>query len=49
MEADISFLDQTDLDIIAALQVAPRVPANSLGEVLGVPTSTITRRLNRLQ
>ena len=49
MEADISFMDETDLDIVAALQVAPRVPANSLGEILGVPTSTITRRLNRLQ
>jgi DNA-binding Lrp family transcriptional regulator len=42
-------MDDTDLDIIAALQVAPRVPANALGEILGVPTSTITRRLNRLQ
>lgn len=42
-------MDETDLDIVAALQVAPRVPANSLGEILGVPTSTITRRLNRLQ
>ncbi|MFK0002695.1 Lrp/AsnC family transcriptional regulator [Paenarthrobacter sp. NPDC090522] len=42
-------LDETDLDIIAALQVAPRVPANALGEILGVPTSTITRRLKRLQ
>lgn len=42
-------MDQTDLDIIAALQVAPRVPANSLGEILAVPTTTITRRLNRLQ
>jgi DNA-binding Lrp family transcriptional regulator len=49
VEADISFMDETDLDIVAALQVAPRVPANSLGEILGVPTSTITRRLNRLQ
>ncbi|MEO5314695.1 Lrp/AsnC family transcriptional regulator [Pseudarthrobacter sp. CC12] len=38
-----------DQDIIAALQIAPRVPANALGEILGVPTSTITRRLNRLQ
>ncbi len=49
VEADISLMDDTDLDIVAALQVAPRVPANSLGEILGVPTSTITRRLNRLQ
>lgn len=49
VEASISFMDETDLDIVAALQVAPRVPANSLGEILGVPTSTITRRLNRLQ
>jgi DNA-binding Lrp family transcriptional regulator len=31
------------------LQIAPRVPANALAEILGVPTSTITRRLNRLQ
>src|SRR3954453_14083481 len=42
-------MDDTDLDIIAALQIAPRVPANALGKILGVPTSTITRRLNRLQ
>lgn len=49
VEADISLIDETDLDIIAALQTAPRVPANALSEILGVPTSTITRRLNRLQ
>ncbi|MFS0717886.1 Lrp/AsnC family transcriptional regulator [Arthrobacter sp. 1P04PC] len=42
-------MDETDLDIIAALQVAPRVPANALADILSVPTSTITRRLNRLQ
>lgn len=42
-------MDETDLDIVAALQVAPRVPANSLGEILEIPTSTIARRLNRLQ
>ena len=44
-----SRMDDTDHDIVAALQIAPRVPANALGEILGVPTSTITRRLKRLQ
>lgn len=42
-------MDETDLDIVAALQLAPRVPANSLGEILGIPTSTIARRIKRLQ
>lgn len=42
-------MDETDLDIVAALQHAPRVPANALAEILDEPTSTITRRLNRLQ
>ncbi|MFL4473928.1 Lrp/AsnC family transcriptional regulator [Paeniglutamicibacter sp. MACA_103] len=49
MQADTPLMDQTDLDVVAALQIAPRVPANILGEILGTPTSTITRRLNRLQ
>lgn len=44
-----SRLDETDHDLVAALQIAPRVPANALGEILGVPTSTVTRRLKRLQ
>ncbi|MFD1846751.1 Lrp/AsnC family transcriptional regulator [Arthrobacter flavus] len=42
-------MDQTDLDIVAALQIAPRVPANALADILGEPASTITRRLKRLQ
>lgn len=49
MKAAAARMDDTDLDIVAALQVAPRVPAKALGEILGVPTSTITRRLKRLQ
>lgn len=42
-------MDSTDLDILAALQVAPRIPANALASIIGEPTSTITRRLARLQ
>lgn len=42
-------MDQTDLDIVAALQIAPRVPATVLAEILHEPASTITRRLKRLQ
>jgi DNA-binding Lrp family transcriptional regulator len=41
--------DAVDLDIVAALQVAPRVPATSLAEILEQPTTTVTRRLKRLQ
>ena len=49
MKAAAAVMDDTDLDIVAALQVAPRVPATALGEILDVPTSTINRRLKRLQ
>lgn len=42
-------LDGTDLDLVAALHVAPRVPTAALAEIIGVPTSTASRRLARLQ
>ena len=42
-------LDETDLDIAAALHIAPRVPTAALAELLGIPTSTASRRLARLQ
>lgn len=45
----ISLLDDTDLDIVAALHIAPRVPTAALADVLGIPTSTLSRRLARLQ
>lgn len=42
-------LDETDLDIVAALHIAPRVPTAALAEILGIPTSTASRRLLRMQ
>lgn len=42
-------LDETDLDIVAALHIAPRVPTAALADILGIPTSTASRRLARLQ
>ncbi|SDH59185.1 Lrp/AsnC family transcriptional regulator [Agrococcus jejuensis] len=42
-------LDETDLDIVAALHIAPRVPTAALAEILGIPTSTASRRLTRMQ
>ncbi|WP_245646358.1 Lrp/AsnC family transcriptional regulator [Nocardiopsis trehalosi] len=42
-------LDDLDLDLVAALQRAPRAPINVLAEVLGSSPSTIGRRLQRLQ
>lgn len=42
-------LDEVDLDIVAALHVAPRVPIAALAEVLEIPTSTAARRLARMQ
>ncbi|GAB3528368.1 Lrp/AsnC family transcriptional regulator [Arthrobacter monumenti] len=42
-------MDSADLDIVAALQIAPRVPANALAGILDEPASTVTRRLKRLQ
>lgn len=41
--------DPISLDIVAALQVAPRVPASKLAEILDQPTTTVTRKLKRLQ
>ncbi|MFC3995284.1 Lrp/AsnC family transcriptional regulator [Nocardiopsis sediminis] len=42
-------LDDLDLDLVAALQRAPRAPINVLADVLGSSASTIGRRLHRLQ
>ncbi|GAA2094670.1 hypothetical protein GCM10009801_62980 [Streptomyces albiaxialis] len=42
-------LDDADLDLVAALQRAPRAPLSLLGEVLGVSPSTAGRRLARLE
>ncbi|ROR66838.1 Lrp/AsnC family transcriptional regulator [Agrococcus jenensis] len=44
-----ALLDATDLDIVAALHIAPRVPTAVLADVLGMPTSTANRRLARMQ
>ncbi|PSK99009.1 AsnC family transcriptional regulator [Murinocardiopsis flavida] len=41
-------LDDLDLDLIAALQVAPRAPANVVADVLGASASTVGRRIQRL-
>ncbi|MDP9886075.1 DNA-binding Lrp family transcriptional regulator [Sinomonas atrocyanea] len=41
--------DPVSLDIVAALQIAPRVPAAKLAEILEQPTTTVTRKLKRLQ
>ncbi|QIS11006.1 Lrp/AsnC family transcriptional regulator [Nocardia arthritidis] len=42
-------LDDVDLDLVAALQLAPRAPVNVLAEVIGSSPSTITRRMTRLR
>ncbi|MEU9795217.1 Lrp/AsnC family transcriptional regulator [Streptomyces sparsogenes] len=42
-------LDDADLDLVAALQVAPRAPLSALAEVLGASASTLGRRLARLE
>ncbi|MGW7293107.1 Lrp/AsnC family transcriptional regulator [Streptomyces xiamenensis] len=42
-------LDATDLDLVAALQIAPRTPVNALAAVLGASPSTVARRLARLR
>ncbi|MBL1101544.1 Lrp/AsnC family transcriptional regulator [Streptomyces coffeae] len=44
-----SKLDNVDLDLVAALQVAPRAPLSALADVLGISASTISRRLSRLE
>ncbi|MFC7330912.1 Lrp/AsnC family transcriptional regulator [Marinactinospora rubrisoli] len=41
-------LDDLDLDLIAALQHAPRAPVNVLADVLGSSPSTVKRRMHRL-
>ncbi|MFC4565980.1 Lrp/AsnC family transcriptional regulator [Nocardiopsis mangrovi] len=47
--ADAGLLDETDLDLVAALQVAPRAPVNALAEAVDSSPSTIARRLARLR
>ncbi len=42
-------LDAEDLDLVAALQVSPRAPLARLAEVLGWSSSTVSRRLARLE
>lgn len=45
---DSSKVDETDLSLIHALQINPRVTWTRLGEVLDVDPSTLTRRWSRL-
>lgn len=42
-------LDDADLDLVAALQLAPRAPLNVVADVLGTSASTVSRRMHRLQ
>ncbi len=42
-------LDDTDLDIVAALQIAPRGPVNVIAEIIGLKPSTASRRMANLQ
>lgn len=42
-------LDEDDLDLVAALQYAPRAPLSLLAEALDVSASTVGRRLARLE
>ncbi|MER7078231.1 DNA-binding transcriptional regulator, Lrp family [Saccharopolyspora kobensis] len=42
-------LDDADLDLVAALQLAPRAPLNAVAEVLGSSATTVGRRIQRLQ
>ncbi|WP_017557273.1 Lrp/AsnC family transcriptional regulator [Nocardiopsis baichengensis] len=42
-------MDELDLDLVAALQYAPRAPSSALAEVLDSSPSTVGRRLQRLQ
>ncbi|WP_049564562.1 Lrp/AsnC family transcriptional regulator [Nonomuraea sp. SBT364] len=42
-------LDDADLDLVAALQIAPRASAAALADVLGMSASTVGRRLARME
>lgn len=42
-------LDEQDLDLISALQIAPRAPWSLIGDVLGVDAATAARRWERLR
>ncbi|MCD2109248.1 Lrp/AsnC family transcriptional regulator [Rhodococcus erythropolis] len=41
--------DDTELDLVAALQIAPRVPISALAEILEQPSTTVNRHFNRLK
>ncbi|NUW40568.1 winged helix-turn-helix transcriptional regulator [Nonomuraea rhodomycinica] len=45
----LGVLDDADLDLVAALQIAPRASAAALADVLGMSPSTVGRRLGRLE
>ncbi|MCR3721700.1 MULTISPECIES: Lrp/AsnC family transcriptional regulator [Prauserella salsuginis group] len=42
-------LESGDLDLVAALQVAPRAPLAAIASTLGVSSSTVSRRMARLE
>nr|WP_225953658.1 Lrp/AsnC ligand binding domain-containing protein [Kibdelosporangium phytohabitans] len=42
-------MDDADLDMVAALQLAPRAPLNVVADVLGTSASTVSRRMHRLR
>ncbi|WP_372444225.1 Lrp/AsnC family transcriptional regulator [Amycolatopsis magusensis] len=47
MQSDV--LNEADLDLVAALQVAPRASVAVLADALGMSSSTVGRRLARLE
>jgi DNA-binding Lrp family transcriptional regulator len=49
MQAREDAPDAADLDLVAALQLAPRAPLNVIADVLGTSASTVGRRIQRLQ
>ncbi|WP_031470227.1 Lrp/AsnC family transcriptional regulator [Sciscionella sediminilitoris] len=46
--AEAPCLDEVDLDLVAALQHAPRAPFDVLARAIGVSARTVTRRYTRL-
>jgi DNA-binding Lrp family transcriptional regulator len=49
LHGETTALDEDDLDLVAALQLAPRAPLSLLAEALGVSASTVGRRLTQLE
>lgn len=47
--ANTAELEPGDLDLVAALQVAPRAPLAAIASALGVSSSTVSRRMARLE